>query len=212
VHWRNLDVLKSDPVMAAWIGCVGAMTLEPKRLDPFQYLVQAIVYQQLTGKAAATIHRRLLARLGGGLTPGAILGTPPEVFREVGLSRPKTKYIVGLAGMAAEGRIPTLAECDRLTDAQISDKLLAIKGVGQWTVEMFLIFNLGRPDVLPVDDLGIRKGFRLVYHRRLLPNPNQLARFGRRWAPQRTAAAWYLWRAADTGARTRPPPAAAGSS
>src|ERR1035437_6641246 len=95
-----------------------------------------------------------------------------------------------------DGHIPTLDECDRMTDAELIERLISIKGIGRWTAEMLLIFNLGRPDVLPVDDLGVRKGFQFAYGKRKLPEPEQLARYGLRWSPYRTAAAWYLWRAA----------------
>jgi len=97
-----------------------------------------------------------------------------------------------------DGYVPTLDECDRMTDAEIMERLTGIKGVGRWTAEMLLIFNLGRPDVLPVHDLGVRKGFQFAYSKRKLPEPDQLARYGVRWAPHRTAAAWHLWRAADS--------------
>jgi len=99
--------------------------------------------------------------------------------------------------MTVDGAVPSLVECDRLTDAQLVERLTRIKGVGQWTVEMLLIFNLGRPDVLPVHDLGVRRGFQVAYRKRKLPEPEQLARYGMRWAPYRSTAAWYLWRAAD---------------
>ena len=105
---------------------------------------------------------------------------------------------MGIAQKAVDGHIPTLDECDRLTDAEIVERLISIKGVGRWTAEMLLIFNLGRPDVLPVHDLGVRKGFQFAYAKRKLPEPEQLALCGVRWAPHRTAAAWYLWRAADS--------------
>jgi len=105
--------------------------------------------------------------------------------------------LLGIARKALDGHIPTLDECDRMTDAEIVERLTSIKGVGRWTAEMLLIFNLGRPDVLPVHDLGVRKGFQFAYAKRKLPAPEQLARYGVRWSPYRTAAAWYLWRAAD---------------
>jgi 3-methyladenine DNA glycosylase/8-oxoguanine DNA glycosylase len=105
--------------------------------------------------------------------------------------------VLGIAQKAVDGHIPTLDECDRMTDAEIVERLTSIKGVGRWTAEMLLIFNLGRPDVLPVGDLGVRKGFQFAYGKRKLPEPEQLSRYGLRWSPYRTAAAWYLWRAAD---------------
>ena len=121
----------------------------------------------------------------------------PERLRSAGLSRPKASYVLGIAHKAVDGHIPTLDECDGTTDAEIVERLTSIKGVGHWTAVMLLIFNLGRPDVLPVDDLGVRKGFQFAYGKRKLPEPEQFARYGVRWAPHRTTAALYLWRAAD---------------
>lgn len=115
----------------------------------------------------------------------------------MGLSRPKAGYIRDLAQKTVDGLVPTLEQCDDLTDEELIAALTAVKGVGRWTVEMLLIFNLGRPDVLPVHDLGVRKGFQFAFRKRALPESEALARFGARWAPYRTAVAWYLWRAAD---------------
>jgi 3-methyladenine DNA glycosylase/8-oxoguanine DNA glycosylase len=126
-----------------------------------------------------------------------VLEASPERLRSAGLSRPKVSYVLGIAQKAVDGNIPSLDDCDRMTDAELISSLTAVKGVGVWTVEMLLIFNLGRPDVLPVHDLGVRKGFQFAYRKRKLPEPEPLARFGVRWAPYRTTAALYLWRAAD---------------
>jgi DNA-3-methyladenine glycosylase II len=196
---RALAHLRTDSVMARVIDRVGAPKLSPRRLPPFQSLTHAIVYQQLSGKAAGTILGRFRALFAGDgfPTPAAVLEATPEQLRSAGLSRPKAGYVLGLAQKAVEGDIPTLDECDGLTDAEIMERLTSIKGVGRWTAEMLLIFNLGRPDVLPVHDLGVRKGFQFAYRKRKLPEPEQLARYGTRWAPHRTTAAWYLWRAAD---------------
>ena len=196
---RALAHLRSDPVMAGLIDRVGAVKLRPQRLPPFHALTRAIVYQQLSGKAAGTILGRFQALYGDHSfpTPEAVRNTSPELLRSVGLSRPKASYILGMAQRALDGCVPTLAQCDGMTDAALLEQLTGIKGVGRWTVEMLLIFNLGRPDVLPVHDLGVRKGFQVAYRKRKLPEPEQLGRFGARWAPYRTAAAWYLWRAAD---------------
>jgi DNA-3-methyladenine glycosylase II len=185
--------------MAGLIDRVGPVNLRPRRLQPFESLVHAVIHQQLNGKAAGTILGRFLALFdsGGFPMPEAVLKQSPERLRNAGLSRPKTSYILGIAQKAVDGHIPTLDDCDGMTDAEIIDKLTEVKGVGRWTVEMLLIFNLGRPDVLPVDDLGVRKGFQLAYAKRKLPEPEQLARYGARWAPYRTTAARYLWRAAD---------------
>ncbi len=185
--------------MAGLVDRVGPMQLRPRRLPPFQALTHAIIYQQLSGNVARAIHDRFTALFGDGVfpSPQAVLGASPELLRSAGLSRPKANYILGLARNAVDGLVPTLAQCDDMTDELLLEQLTQVKGIGRWTVEMLLIFNLGRPDVLPIHDLGIRKGFQAAYRKRALPKPEQLARFGKRWAPYRTTAAWYLWRAAD---------------
>ena len=185
--------------MAGLIDRVGPVKLRPRRLPPFESLVHAVIHQQLSGQAAGTILGRFRALFGDGgfPTPEAVLKASPERLRSAGLSRPKTSYVLGIAQKAVDGHIPTLDECGRMTDVEIVERLTSIKGVGRWTAEMLLIFNLGRPDVLPVHDLGVRKGFQFAYGKRKLPEPEQLARYGLRWSPHRTAAAWYLWRAAD---------------
>ena len=189
----------TDPVMAQLIEQIGPIQLEARRVPVFQSLVQAIIYQQLSGKAADTILGRFLKLFGDGAfpSPAAILAMQPEQLRSVGLSRPKIKYVRGLAERAVAGGLPSLADCDGMTDAEILAKLTELNGIGRWTVEMFLIFNLARPDVLPVHDLGVRRGFQIAYGKRKVPEPESLERFGRRWQPHRTLAARYLWRAAD---------------
>jgi DNA-3-methyladenine glycosylase II len=191
--------LRGDPAMAGLMDRVGRCRLRARRLPPFQALTRAIVYQQLSGRAAGTIFNRFLALFGDGgfPSPAQLLGASLDQLRGAGLSRPKAGYILGMAQRAVDGEVPDLEACDRMTDEELVERLTAIKGVGRWTVEMLLIFNLGRPDVLPVHDLGVRKGFQLVYRKRKLPEPDQLQRFGRRWAPHRTTAAWYLWRATE---------------
>ena len=191
--------LRADPAMAGLIDRIGTVKLRPRRLPPFQSLTHAVIYQQLNGKAAGTILGRFIALFGDHTFPAPedVLRESPERLRSAGLSHPKASYILGLAQKAVDGYVPTLDACDGMTDAQIIERLTGIKGVGRWTAEMLLIFNLGRADVLPVDDLGVRKGFPFAYRKRKLPKPEQLARFGVRWAPHRTTAAWYLWRAAD---------------
>jgi 3-methyladenine DNA glycosylase/8-oxoguanine DNA glycosylase len=185
--------------MARLIDRAGPVKLRPRRLPPFRSLTQAIIYQQLSGKAAGTILGRFTALFANDEFPApeAVLKASLERLRSAGLSRPKASYVLGIAQQAVNGQIPTLDECDGMTDEEIVARLTAIKGVGRWTAEMLLIFNLGRPDVLPVHDLGVRKGFQFAYRRRKPPEPEQLWRYGGRWAPYRTTAAWYLWRAAD---------------
>jgi 3-methyladenine DNA glycosylase/8-oxoguanine DNA glycosylase len=196
---RALAHLRADPATAGLIDRIGPVKLRPRRLPPFQSLVHAIIHQQLSGQAAGTILGRFRALFGddGFPTPEAVLKASPERLRSTGLSRPKASYVLGIAQKAVEGHLPALDECERMTDAEIVERLTSIKGVGRWTAEMLLIFNLGRADVLPVDDLGVRKGFQFAYGKRKLPEPEQVARYSLRWSPYRTAAAWYLWRAAD---------------
>jgi 3-methyladenine DNA glycosylase/8-oxoguanine DNA glycosylase len=147
--------------MARLIDRVGPPKLRPRRLPPFHALTHAIIHQQLNGKAAGTILERFLALFGDHTFPAPpdVLKASPERLRSAGLSRPKASYILGIAQKAVDGHIPSLDECDGMTDVEIVERLTTIKGVGRWTVEMLLIFNLGRADVLPVHDLGVRKGF-----------------------------------------------------
>ena len=179
---------------------IGPVSVEARRVPVFPSLAQAIIYQQLNAKAAATILGRFKALFGDTLFPSAeqVLAMQPEHLRSPGLSRPKASYIRGIAETAGSGSLPTLKECDELTDAEIVQRLTEMKGVGRWTVEMFLIFNLGRMDVLPVHDLGVRRGFQVAYGKRKMPEPEQLERFGEKWRPYRTVAARYLWRAVDS--------------
>ena len=196
---KALRHLRSDSAMARAIERIGPMKLEPRGLTTFQSLTQAVVYQQLSGKAAATIFGRFVALFEGAAfpEPEAVLRMPHARLASAGLSRAKCNYILDIAGRTASGELPTLDQCGELTDAELIERLTAVKGIGRWTAEMMLIFNLGRPDVLPVHDLGIRKGFQVIYRKRKLPAPKALEKFGERWAPYRTTAAWYLWRAAD---------------
>ncbi len=191
---------QTDPIMAGLIARIGPITLQARRLPPCQSLIQSVIYQQLSGKAAETILNRFRALFGAGRfpKPEAVLAETTGCLRSAGLSSAKVDYVRAVAAQAVAGALPTLAQCDRLTDAEIVERLITIKGVGRWTVEMFLIFNLGRPDVLPGHDLGVRRGFQITYDKRKLPEPEALERFGVRWQPHRTTAAWYLWRAVDT--------------
>jgi 3-methyladenine DNA glycosylase/8-oxoguanine DNA glycosylase len=197
---RAIAHLSSDPVMSALIEKVGIIRLHPRRLPPFQSLAHAIIHQQLNGNAAGTILERFRKLFPDDEfpTPGQVAKTSIDHLRTAGLSRPKAAYIIDLAKRCNAGLIPTVNDCDSLNDEEIITKLTEIKGIGRWTVEMFLIFNLGRPDVLPVHDLGVRRGFQISHKKRNLPTPEQLAKHGVRWAPHRTMAARYLWRAADS--------------
>ncbi len=189
-----------DPVLARLMEKIGPVSVKARRVPVFHSLVQSIIYQQLSGKAADTILGRFEALFGDGAFPSAeqVLAIDLERLRSAGLSRPKVKYICGIAERAAAGSLPTLEECDEMSDADILQRLTEMKGVGRWTVEMFLIFNLGRLDVLPVHDLGVRRGFQIAYGKRQMPKPEQLERFGEKWRPYRTVAARYLWRAVDS--------------
>jgi 3-methyladenine DNA glycosylase/8-oxoguanine DNA glycosylase len=200
IHKAVRHLKSVDPVLDRIMARVGPVSTTARRVAVFQSLVQAIIYQQLSGKAAGTIFSRFKALFDDGQFPSAeqVLAVSPEHIRSAGLSRPKINYVRGIAVKAAAGSLPTLQECDELTDAEIVERLTELKGVGRWTVEMFLIFNLGRPNVLPVHDLGVRRGFQIAYGKRKLPEPEQLERFGEKWRPYRTVAAMYLWRAVDS--------------
>lgn len=169
-----------------------------KTKDPFRALVRSVVYQQLSGKAAATIHGRMLALFPDKDHPDPedLLETAPETLRGAGLSRQKIAALKDVAQKRIEGIIPPARALVRLGDDEIIERLTAAKGVGRWTVEMYLMFTLGRPDVLPIDDLGVRKGAEKLYRRSF--TPKELGKFGERWAPWRSAAAWHLWRFIDT--------------
>ncbi|MGA2807301.1 MAG: DNA-3-methyladenine glycosylase 2 family protein [Terracidiphilus sp.] len=205
---------KSDAKLGALIDRAGAFTL---RLDPlpspFESLLESILYQQLHGKAAATIHRRVREYFGGDPAPQLLLDTPDEPLRAAGVSGNKIKALRDLAARTLDGTIPTHAEIIKLGDAEIVERLTEVRGIGPWTVEMLLIFRLGRPDVLPVSDYGVRKGFALTFQRLPktralvaadLPKPEVLIKRGKRWAPFRSVASWYLWRACDLAKGTPP--------
>jgi DNA-3-methyladenine glycosylase II len=179
---------------------VGPFRLQLKPLhSPFAALAESIVYQQLHGKAAASIFARLCERVGtgAGFTPEALLAAPEPVLRGAGLSGAKTAALKDLAQKTREGAVPTLAQVRRLSDAELIERFTQVRGIGQWTVEMLLIFRLGRPDVLPVDDYAIRKGFMLMQGLKESPRPREVLAYGERWRPWRTVASWYLWRSLD---------------
>ncbi|MPY93117.1 MAG: DNA-3-methyladenine glycosylase 2 family protein [Acidimicrobiia bacterium] len=189
----------ADPVLRLAIDLVGPYEAELRHApSTFAALAEAIVHQQLSTTVATTIFGRLVAALAA-FTPEAVLATPDEGLRAAGLSRAKALALADLAARCTNGEVPTLEEARALDDATIVERLSAVRGVGRWTAEMFLIFHLGRPDVLPTGDLGVRRGFALVTGAADLPTPKALAAHGERWAPHRTAASWYLWRAAELG-------------
>lgn len=166
---------------------------------PFEALLRAVTYQQLSGKAAASIYSRVLGLfpVAEGPTPERLLALPEAAVRGAGLSRNKLLAVRDLAAKVLDGSVPDFPLLEHMADDEIIARLTRVRGVGRWTVEMLLIFTLGRPDVLPLDDLGIRKGFQLAYGMQRLPAARTLQRAGRRWAPYCSVASWYLWRALD---------------
>ena len=171
----------------------------------FDALAESIAYQQLSGKAAATIFGRVrgLYPKTKWLDPAKILATPDDALRSAGLSRAKTAAIKDLAAKTIDGTVPSGRTLLRMSDDEIIARLTQVRGIGRWTVEMLLLFDLGRPDVWPVDDYGVRKGFAKTFGRRKLPTPKQLIKSGEKWRPYRSVAAWYFWRALEAPEKLR---------
>jgi DNA-3-methyladenine glycosylase II len=195
MHEAVLHLKRSDPVLASIIERVGEYRLEFREPD-FGTLVRSIVYQQLSGKAAGTILKRLLEAAPGGLTPEAILGMSVEQMRALGLSGQKTIYLRDLAERTLSGEVDFGSLLD-LPDEAVIERLTRVKGVGVWTAHMFLIFALRRPDVLPTGDLGVRAAIRNAYRMRQLPKPARIEKMARPWRPYCSVATWYLWRSLD---------------
>ena len=190
----------TDPRLAALIARSLRYNVKPAQsLRPFDALAESIAYQQLSGKAAATIFGRVRALYPRQkyLDPKKILATPDDSFRAAGLSRSKIAALKDLAAKTINGTVPSARAITRMSDEEIIVRLTEVRGIGRWTVEMLLLFDLGRPDVWPVDDYGVRKGFAKIFGRRKLPTPKQLMKFGEKWRPYRSIAAWYFWRALD---------------
>ena len=190
----------ADKTLARLIREVGPCKLRPQRnWSPFQSLVQSVAYQQLNGKAAATILGRVkdLFPAKKFPEPQDLVRIPEEKLRAAGLSRAKTASVKDIAAKTLEGIVPDTKAIRKMSDAEILERLTTIRGVGPWTVEMLLMFRLGRPDVLPVTDYGVRKGFAVTYKWQDLPTPKELLAHGEKWRPYRTTAAWYLWRALE---------------
>jgi DNA-3-methyladenine glycosylase II len=168
-------------------------------INPFDALAESIAYQQLSGKAAATIWKRVRALFPRRkhLDPKLVLATPDEKLRAAGLSRSKVAPLKDLAAKTIDGTVPSSRALARMTDEEIIARLITVRGIGRWTAEMLLLFDLGRLDVWPVADYGVRKGFAKTFGRRKLPTPKQLMKFGEKWRPYRSVAAWYFWRALD---------------
>jgi DNA-3-methyladenine glycosylase II len=207
------ELTAADPKLGKLIERVGPFLLRvASSQSPFEALVESIIYQQLHGKAAATIHRRLLESfqpicgVGNHPDPQHLLDCPNEVLRAAGLSHNKSLALRDLAAKTIDGTVPTLARIRRMSDEAIIEHLTQVRGIGRWTVEMLLIFRLGRPNVLPVDDYGVRKGFALTFGKLKptdrvtpadLPKPDIMRRRAKRWEPWCSVASWYLWRACD---------------
>jgi DNA-3-methyladenine glycosylase II len=191
---------RADKVLGRVIKQVGPCTLKPEaRRSPFEALVHAVIHQQLNGTAAATILRRFKALYPRRRfpSPADLLDTGDEQLRSAGLSRAKVAALKDLAAKTIAGVVPGSRAIAKLSDTEIVERLDTVRGVGPWTVEMLLIFTLGRPDVLPATDYGVRQGFARVYGLKDLPSPKQVLEHGERWRPHRSTAAWYLWRALE---------------
>jgi 3-methyladenine DNA glycosylase/8-oxoguanine DNA glycosylase len=188
---------QADPALAAVIERVGAYALEMHETGSlFEAMLRSIVYQQLHGKAAASILTRVHAELGrhGGVTAEAATRTSDELLRGAGLSRNKLLAVRDLAARCLDGTVPTFAEARELADDELIARLTTVRGIGPWTVHMLLIFHLGRPDVMPTGDFAIRVAFKKIYRKRKDPTPDQIVKHARRWQPYRSVASWYLWR------------------
>ena len=174
--------------------------IELESMDsPYEALMESITYQSISGKAAATIFARIkaLGSNGRAPTPQEMLKLRPQKLRKAGLSGAKVLAMKDLAQKTIDGIVPTLEAARSLSDEELVARLVSVKGIGAWTVEMFLIFRLGRPDVLPIHDYGVQKGFALTYNKPFIPKPRELAEFGERWRPYRSIASWYMWRAVE---------------
>ena len=190
-----------DDVLAGAIDRVGPFTLELRPIESlFEAMLRSIIYQQLHGSAAAAIHGRVAAELvkTGGLTAEASVKVPDAALRGAGLSANKLLAVRALALKCQEGVVTSLQEARKLADAELIERLTQVRGIGPWTVQMLLIFYLGRPDVLPTGDFAIRRAFKTLYRKRKDPTPAALTRHARPWQPYRSVASWYLWRSLDT--------------
>lgn len=186
---------RRDPVLATVIRKYRT-PLERPVMDPFGALVRTITAQQISTRAAATIHGRLIALMPAGVQPRALLALTDDQLRQAGLSRQKTMYVRDLAAKAASGELP-LHTLHELSDEDVVEAIIKVKGLGRWSAEMFLMFRLRRPDVLPVDDLGIVTAIQRLYGLRKRPKPDRIRKIGEAWRPYRTVACWYLWRSLE---------------
>lgn len=196
---------RNDPHLADVITRTGEFQFKLDECDSvYESLLEAIVYQSISGKAAAKIFSRIQALGANGIcpTPAEILKTRIPALRKAGLSKAKALAMKDLAQKTIDGIVPTLDAAQKMSDEELVERLISVRGIGAWTVEMFLIFRLGRPDVLPIHDYGVQKGFALTYGKKVIPKPRELAAFGERWRPYRTVASWYMWRAIEHYGKT----------
>ena len=194
-----MDTLAAkDPYLAPLIKETEEFRIETDGSDsPYEILLECIAYQSISGKAAATIFGRVkaLGANGRAPTPDEMLKLRKSALRKAGLSGAKVLAMKDLAKKTITGIVPSLEEAQKLSDEELVERLVSVRGIGAWTVEMFLIFRLGRPDVLPIHDLGVKKGWSITYGKKHMPKPKELLAFGERWRPYRTVASWYMWRA-----------------
>jgi len=192
-----ITLAAKDPRLAPLIKETQEFRVAKGAENPYGVLVETITHQSISGRAAATIFGRVKALGSGGRipTPHEMLKLGKPALRKAGLSAAKILAMKDLARKTIAGVVPTLEEAHRLSDEELVNRLVSVRGIGAWTVEMFLIFRLGRPDVLPVHDLGVRKGWAITYGKKHMPTPKELLKFGERWRPYRTVASWYMWRA-----------------
>jgi DNA-3-methyladenine glycosylase II len=195
-----LHLRRADETLAGWMERIGPFRMKlAGSQSPFSALAESIVYQQLTGRAAATIHSRVvqLFRPRRFPLPEEVLAATDDVLRGAGLSRAKVAALRDLAAKTLDGTVPPMRVLRRLSDEEIVERLTQVRGIGRWTVEMLLVFRLGRPDVLPATDYGVRKGAARAYAMRELPSPKELLALGEKWRPFRSVASWYLWRVCE---------------
>jgi DNA-3-methyladenine glycosylase II len=189
---------RNDPHLADVITRTGEFQFKLDECDSvYESLLEAIAYQSISGKAAAKIFSRIQTLGANGVcpTPVEMLKIRIPALRKAGLSKAKALAMKDLAQKTIDGIVPTLEDAQKMSDEELVERLISVRGIGPWTVEMFLIFRLGRPDVLPLHDLGVQKGWAITYRKRKMPKPKELLKFGERWRPWRTIASWYMWRA-----------------
>ncbi|HXX45410.1 MAG TPA: hypothetical protein VEJ38_11825 [Candidatus Acidoferrales bacterium] len=187
-----------DKRLAALIARIGEFGFKLDECDSvYESLLEAIMHQSIAGKAAQAIFARIkaLGTNGNCPMPQELLRVSKRTLRKAGLSNAKVAAVRDLAQKTIDGVVPTLAQAEKMSDQELVDRLISVRGIGAWTVEMFLIFRLGRPDVLPIHDYGVQKGWAITYRKKSIPKPKELLKFGERWRPYRTVASWYMWRA-----------------